>query len=248
MFSTNRAAGTFPDVWVDRASPTVDRQIYGFPDVNQSLIEDRRWRHYRAGGRGRETTNMVHDKSAHEELIARIARLNTAERDCLVRVGEGKASKDIARELGLSPNYVDTCLKQAAAKLNVKGRHLAAKTLADAESWGQEVTVTSSPSNLVLQPSGLSPSSGSGEKEASAGEGNGPDDLGHRQSFRPESGDSGGEEVLSRLSVPFAKFFTGENRLSKRQRLIVIFVGTIALNICFRRFGEHRPWRFEVHI
>src|SRR3546814_6448354 len=82
-------------------------------------------------GQGARNDKMAYDKSAHEELLARIAKLNTTERDCLLRVNEGKASKDIARELGLSPNYVDTCLKQAAVKLNVKGRYLAAKILAE---------------------------------------------------------------------------------------------------------------------
>src|SRR3546814_4673073 len=103
---------------------------------------------------------MAYDKSAHEELLARIAKLNTTERDCLLRVNEGKASKDIARELGLSPNYVDTCLKQAAVKLNVKGRYLAAKILADAERLPEKDTVTSAPTNLVLQTPGLHSPSG----------------------------------------------------------------------------------------
>src|SRR3546814_1248261 len=75
---------------------------------------------------------MAYDKSAHEELLARIAKLNTTERDCLLRVHEIQASTDIARDLRLTPSYVDTCLKQAAVKLNVKGRYLAAKLLADA--------------------------------------------------------------------------------------------------------------------
>src|SRR3546814_2735136 len=97
---------------------------------------------------------MVYDKAAHRELLDRIARLNTTERDCLLRVNEGKASKDIARELGLSPNYVDTCLKQAAVKLNVKVRYLAAKLLADAGSSPQEDTVTSTHTHLVLQTAG----------------------------------------------------------------------------------------------
>lgn len=208
-------------------------QIFGFPDVNQSLIEAPGWRHYRAGAGGRETTEMVYDKAAHEELLARIARLNTTERDCLARVSEGKASKDIARELGLSPNYVDTCLKQAAAKLHVKGRHLAAKTLADAEGSPQDDTVTSATTNLVLQTTGLSPLSVPGDKGASAGEGNGPGDLGQRQPFAAGSSDPRGEDALPELPSPFARLFTGENRLSKRQRLLVIFAGTIAIIFAF---------------
>lgn len=176
---------------------------------------------------------MVYDKSAHEELLAQIAKLNTTERDCLLRVNEGKASKDIARELGLSPNYVDTCLKQAAVKLNVKGRYLAARILADAENSSQQDTVTSAPTNLVPQTTGLPSPPEPGDKGASAGEGNGPDDLGHGRHRKTGYSDSRGEEVLPKLSGPFAKFFTGENRLSKRQRLLLIFVGTIAIIFAF---------------
>src|SRR3546814_17782640 len=117
---------------------------------------------------------MAYDKSAHEELLARIAKLNTTERDCLLRVNEGKASKDIARELGLSPNYVDTCLKQAAVKLNVKGRSLEAKILADAERLPEKDTVTSAPTTLLLQTPGLPSQSGFGDQRASEGKGNGP--------------------------------------------------------------------------
>lgn len=176
---------------------------------------------------------MVNDKSAYEELLARIARLNTTERDCLLRVNEGKASKDIARELGLSPNYIDTCLKQAAVKLNVKGRYLAAKTLADAESSFAEDTVTSAPSNLVPQPTGLPSRPGPSDKGPSAGEGNGPDDLGQRQPYEAGFSDSRSGDALPKLPGPFAKFFTGENRLSKRQRLLLIFAGTIAIIFAF---------------
>src|SRR3546814_19623590 len=131
--------------------------------------------------------------------------LNTAERECLVRVNEGKASKDIARELGLSPNYVDTCLKQAAVKLNVKGRYLAAKLLADAGSSPQEDTVTSTPTNLVLQTAGLSLNSGSGDKAASAGAGNDPGELGPRRHHETESCCSRGGGALPKIGRQSAR-------------------------------------------
>src|SRR3546814_11397185 len=79
---------------------------FGCLDGNQSWIEASGWRDSRAG-QGARNDKMAYDKSAHEELLARIAKLNTTERDCLLSVNEGKASKDIARELGLPPNYVD---------------------------------------------------------------------------------------------------------------------------------------------
>src|SRR3546814_3984181 len=72
-----------------------------------------------------------------------------------------------------------------------------------------------------------------GDKRASAGKGNGLDDLGQRQPHEAGSSDSRGGDALPKLSGPFAKLFTGENRLSKRQRLLLIFSGTIAIIFAF---------------
>src|SRR3546814_21153243 len=72
-----------------------------------------------------------------------------------------------------------------------------------------------------------------GDKRASAGKGNGLDDLGQRQPHEAGSSDSRGGDALPKLSGPFAKLFTGENRLSKRQRLLLIFSGTIAILFAF---------------
>src|SRR3546814_4266930 len=125
-----------------------------------------------------------------------------------------KASKDIARELGLSPNYVDTCLKQAAVKLNVKGRYLAAKILADAERLPEKDTVTSAPTNLVLQTPGLPSPSGFGDKRASAGKGNGLDDLGQRQPHRSEEHTS---ELPSLMRTSYAVFCLKKKNNNRQQ-------------------------------
>ena len=60
-----------------------------------------------------------------------IGSLSAGEIDCLKAVGEGLASKEIARVLGLSPHTVDARLKSACAKLDTKSRFVAAKIWAE---------------------------------------------------------------------------------------------------------------------
>src|SRR3546814_3959820 len=75
--------------------------------------------------------------------------------------------------------------------------YLAAKILADAERLPEKDTVTSAPTNLVLQTPGLPSPSGFGDKRASAGKGNGLDDLGQRQPHEAGSSDSRGGDARS---------------------------------------------------
>src|SRR3546814_7299238 len=77
--------------------------------------------------------------------------------------------------------------------------YLAAKILADAERLPEKDTVTSAPTNLVLQTPGLPSPSGFGDKRASAGKGNGLDDLGQRQPHEAGSSDSRGGDALPKL-------------------------------------------------
>jgi len=67
----------------------------------------------------------------------RIAKLSEAQRACLRRVFAHQTSKDIARELGISPHTVDQRLRTAARILGVAGRIDAARVLAAVES-GEE--------------------------------------------------------------------------------------------------------------
>ncbi len=63
----------------------------------------------------------------------RLARLSDGQRTCLRMVLMHMSSKDIARELGISPHTVDQRLKGASKILGVDSRVEAARTLARAE-------------------------------------------------------------------------------------------------------------------
>jgi DNA-binding CsgD family transcriptional regulator len=66
----------------------------------------------------------------------RLARLTEAQRTCLRMVFMHMSSKDIARELGISPHTVDQRLKAAIQILGVDSRVEAARILARAEGGG----------------------------------------------------------------------------------------------------------------
>jgi DNA-binding CsgD family transcriptional regulator len=59
----------------------------------------------------------------------RVTLLTDAERDCLRLVYQHMTSKDIARQLGVSPHTVDMRLRQAIRKLDVSSRIEAARAL-----------------------------------------------------------------------------------------------------------------------
>ena len=63
-----------------------------------------------------------------------VDRLSEGQRECLRRVLMHQTSKDIARELGISPHTVDQRLRVAAKTLGVAGRTDAALMLARAEN------------------------------------------------------------------------------------------------------------------
>jgi DNA-binding CsgD family transcriptional regulator len=66
----------------------------------------------------------------------RLARLTEGQRTCLRMVFMHMSSKDIARELGISPHTVDQRLKTAIQILGVDGRVEAARMLARYEGGG----------------------------------------------------------------------------------------------------------------
>jgi DNA-binding CsgD family transcriptional regulator len=63
----------------------------------------------------------------------RVTLLTEAERDCLRLVFQHMTSKDIARQLGVSPHTVDMRLRQAIRKLEVTNRIEAARALVHTE-------------------------------------------------------------------------------------------------------------------
>lgn len=69
-------------------------------------------------------------KSVSHDLVA---RLSESQKACLRNVGRGMTSKEIARELDLTPSTVDTYLTRAMARLDAHNRRDAARLLADVE-------------------------------------------------------------------------------------------------------------------
>lgn len=179
-----------------------------------------------------EPETMNDDGKQGEGLQALLDRLTANERRCLHLVDKGLNSKEIARELSLSPHSVDTWLRSAARKLGVRTRFQAAKMLARAQE-STETRGSAPVSTLRSQVSHIPVSGLSGESEASAGGGNGPDDLTPDRLLEPESHDSGQGRSWLEPSHPFARFFGGENRLPLGQRILIIAGIAIAISIAF---------------
>jgi DNA-binding CsgD family transcriptional regulator len=79
----------------------------------------------------------------------RIADLKEGEKSCLRLVAQGLTSKEIAKELDLSPATVDTYLKLATAKMQGQNRRDAARIFVQFE---QSQLLGSQPEPLVLSP------------------------------------------------------------------------------------------------
>jgi DNA-binding CsgD family transcriptional regulator len=176
---------------------------------------------------------MSQEHRAPDELLARVDRLTATELACLEHVRKDMTSKEIARTLGLSPHYVDLCLKNAAQKLGARGRQVAANMLGEAQAMRDNGTLATPPSNLMLQPAGLSAPDDFANKGATAGEGNGPADLHQGDARRPKSDDFGAGKSWLREPHPLATFFGGENRLSKTQRMVWILAIAVIVAIAY---------------
>jgi DNA-binding CsgD family transcriptional regulator len=70
------------------------------------------------------------------DLEARVARLTPGQRECLERVTDHATSKEIARELGISPHTVDARMRAALQTLAVSTRREAAMVYKAAMSAG----------------------------------------------------------------------------------------------------------------
>ena len=90
-----------------------------------------------------------------------VSKLTEGQRDCLRRVLMHQTSKDIARDLGISPHTVDQRLRVATKTLGVSSRIEAARALARSENLdieGYQSTVYQSP---LVAPEDATPSFGS---------------------------------------------------------------------------------------
>jgi DNA-binding CsgD family transcriptional regulator len=87
------------------------------------------------------------------DIHAAAARLSEGQRACLRLVARGRSSKEIALETGLSPQTVDTYLKQAMARLGVTSRREAARFLEQHEG-APPSQISGSPSGGLVEPDG----------------------------------------------------------------------------------------------
>lgn len=176
---------------------------------------------------------MAQDEDTPNESARTVGKLTATEKACLSLVQTGKMSKEIARELGLTPNSVDSAIRDACAKLGTRSRFIAAQFLADAPSVTEKVTVTNHDPKFRAQIRTLSDPTEEPDKGSSAGEGNGPGDLSQNETPNPKSVDFGAGRSWLREPHPLAKFFGGENRLSKGQRLVWIITIAVIVAIAY---------------
>jgi DNA-binding CsgD family transcriptional regulator len=62
-----------------------------------------------------------------------LARLSERQRQCLGRVAQGYTSKEIGRQLGLSPSTVDNHVRSALERLNMSDRSEAARLFRESQ-------------------------------------------------------------------------------------------------------------------
>jgi DNA-binding CsgD family transcriptional regulator len=87
-------------------------------------------------------------RRSSDEILARVPDLSDAQLSCLRLVLAHLNSKEIARELGVSPHAVDARLRSAIAKLGVASRTEAALALADYEGIATYQPLTCQASHL----------------------------------------------------------------------------------------------------
>jgi DNA-binding CsgD family transcriptional regulator len=160
------------------------------------------------------------DRTGGEGREALLARLTASQRRCLELVGTGMVSKEIGRALGISPHTVDAHIRAATEKLGARNRFVAAQMVAAAST---DANLRSAPSStLTTQDLSLPASAVPPDERASAGEGDGLDDLRTQVPIGMESHDSGRGNAWLEPSHPIARFFGGDNRLSIGRRVLLI--------------------------
>lgn len=180
---------------------------------------------------GKDMNDEQYQGERPEDLLS---RLNSGERRCLELVAAGMGSKQIGRELGLSPHTVDDRVRTTVRKLNARNRLHAAQILTLASAASAENSLKSvETSRLRYEDSDIPPRLDRADKEALVGEGDGPVDLRTGEAFKPEFQDSGRARSWLEPSHPLAKFFGGENKLSIGRRLLVILAIAVGTAVAF---------------
>lgn len=147
--------------------------------------------------------------------VSNIDKLNDGQRDCLRLVLAHLTSKEIARELGVSPHTVDQRLRTVMRILNVQSRFEAARKFAatDQERMYQP---------LIYQPSTVEPARKNREQEPSSGR------TRNKRTGKTDDGanaDSGGAIMALEQSeiryrpLPIPRFRGEKNGLATVERL-----------------------------
>jgi DNA-binding CsgD family transcriptional regulator len=131
----------------------------------------------------------------------RASQLTPRERDCLLLVGQGRSSKEIAQLLDLSPYTVDEYIKSAVAKMAAPNRREAARMFV-----AETNRVFSPPQKIGDEPQALVRPADSAETKGRTG------DRDHPLQW-----------------VPVLRFGRRTNDLSAVQRLVWIALGAVAI-------------------
>ena len=86
---------------------------------------------------------MLADKTKRER-----EELSDRQAQCLALASKGMTSKEIGREIGISPSTVDNHLRIVAAKLHVEGRRQAIRQLAKSAGYTESL-IEDSPRSLA---------------------------------------------------------------------------------------------------
>lgn len=90
----------------------------------------------------------------------RAAQLSLRQRECLDLVGQGLTSKQIGRELGLSPSTVDNHIRSALERLSVSDRMSAVRAIADLDRELGISALSNTPKKNTLNLAALPPLGG----------------------------------------------------------------------------------------
>lgn len=139
------------------------------------------------------------------EIDAPTPRLTRRQIECLEWVHRGYETKEIARELGISPDTVDMHIKNASQRLGVSSRRMAARMIHGAAGL---------PQALVPLSSGMSPQHVSDDAGATAA---------------PIAVEA--SSLVERVGWPLPTMEAPSNRLTRAQRLF--WVLAIAVGVMF---------------
>lgn len=176
-------------------------------------------------------------RATNEADPARFARLTEGQRECLRLVYRHLSSKDIARELGISPHTVDARLRAAIRVLGSANRTDAALQLAAHEGDAYQPLVYQSPYIVPSgQPASIDPTTDGGQPANDQADAY---DLPHTSAPRQRrvaeavaSFDLGGFDHLA-SSRPAVRLWGGRNDLSPLARIGVVMAIAIGSALAF---------------